>query len=337
MKKAIAVLLSAMMLAAVLCCAGCTDEKDKVFEPSSDLRKEAEQVLASLGQDRRIDEYLKIRPSLEIYSRSTRRQAIQKELEELKKLYSGIDSELSFDQGAKIVNDQLFDYLVEGTYYYKAEFGEPLMKDTPELTKAITAGGYKLVYEFHNNGGHVGTKYYYGNGDVHDDLNYYSISELSTGEIEYISLPVFYEPLIEQFVESYAAKSAEERAVVFEDSVKYFVRKADVRNNAVLQLIYSEQELEALQSFLESLDIEFLDEHNLSAEEEPYSNRQIAVELGSTRFILRITLYGMYMDVIQNKDYYHGSFYKGLETLRRAYVGSEPSDPNDDIYIVIPV
>ena len=186
-----------------------------------------------------------------------------------------------------------------------------------------------------NTGSQIGTKYYYGNKNVHDDLNYYSVNTLADGSVEYMSLPVFYEPLTEQFVESYAAKSEAERAEVFESSVRYFAEKANVAEHPVLKLLYSESELAALQSFIDGLDLAFLNENNLAAEDEPYSNRQIAAELGNTRFILRITIYGVYMDVIQNKDYYKGSFNKDLDTLRMAYLGSEAMDPHDEMYVLI--
>lgn len=336
MKRLVALIAALLMLAMLFSFSACAGtDKDDVFEPDEELNYAAKDVLASLGKDRRIDEYLKIRPSLVRYKNSTRRNAIEGELDALKSTYTGIGSDLSFESGAKYVNERLFDYLVEGTYYSKAQFDEALLGPTPGLTDSIVSLGYKLVYEFKNNGGHVATKYYYGNHDVHDDLNYYSISMTESGSVEYLSVPVYYEPLTEQFVSSYAEKSAEERAAVFDESVRFFAEKADVCSNPVLKYIYNDQELTALQNFLNSLNVGYLDEHNVSIEEEPYSNRQIPVELGSTRFILRITIYGMFMDVIQNKDYYHGSFFTGLDTLRRAYIGSEPTSINDDIYIVI--
>lgn len=335
MKKLIAALLAAITLSAILFAAGCADSKNKVFIPDDKLRASAEEVLASLGRDGRIDEYLKIRPSIEKYQHSTRKSYIESELDELKKAYSGIDIDLSFANGAKQVNDQLFNYLIEGAYYDKAELVEILPVKEPSLKETVVSLGYKLIYVFQNNGYRIGTKYYFGNGNVHDDLNYYSICALENGDVEYVSLPVYYEPLTEQFVESYSSKNAEERAVVFDESVKYFAENANVCENAVLNLIYSEDELNSLQAFFNGLDVKYLDANNLVKEEEPYSNRQIAVELGDTRFILRITIYGMFMDVIQNKDYYHGSFYAGLETLRRAYLGSEATNVNDEKYIVI--
>lgn len=335
MKKTLSILLAVLCLASALAFSGCGKKNNSVFIPDDGLRAEAEAVIDSLGYDRRTEEYLKIRPSIEKFDITSKKSDIESQLEKIKKVYSGIDSSLSFKSGANVVNEQLFEYLVVGTYYYKAEFNEYLLEDSSTLKDIIVDSGYKLIFEFLNNGGRTGNKYYYGNGNVHDEYNYYSVCTLFSGKVEYVSLPVFYEPITEQFIESYAAKSADERAVVFDESVKYFAQNADVANDPVLKLIYSEDELAVLQSYLDSLDVEYLDKHNIASEQEPYSNRQIPVQLGNTRFILRVTIYGVYMDVIQNKDYYNGSFFKGLDTLRRAYLGTEPTVVDDDMYIVI--
>ena len=64
MKRFISIAILLIMLFTLAFCSGCGDPKDDVFIPNADLRKSAEDILASLGSDRRITEYLKLRPSL---------------------------------------------------------------------------------------------------------------------------------------------------------------------------------------------------------------------------------------------------------------------------------
>lgn len=334
MKKYFALLLALLTALSSVLFAGCSS-KDNIYKADAELQAKADEVVVSIGADARMNDYLNMREELMRYKNSTRRSEIKDKLTDLKKKYAGLDPALSLDSGASYVNEQLFEYLVVRAFYSKRTLDETLLDSSEGVVDIITDSGYNLAYEWMNAVSRIGTKYYFGNKTVHDDLNYYSLCTLSDGSIEYMSLPLFYEPLTEQFVESYAARSASERATVFEDSVKYFTEKADVRNNAVLKLIYTDDELGDLQAFLDGLDLSYIDENNIATEEEAYSNRQLAIELGDTRFILRITIYGMFMDVVQNKDYYKGSFSTDLDILRQAYLGTEPVDPKDDMYIVI--
>lgn len=334
-KRASAAALALILLAG--CLTGCGVKDNKLFVADAALQTKADEVLANIDvvKDQRIADYLSMRDALLRYNTTTRPKDVKDQLESLKTKYSGLDKDLSLNDGLVNVNEQLFEYLVVRCYYNKQTLNEVLLDSSDGLKQLVLDKGYKYAYEWRNTDEQISTKYCYGTAEVYDERNCYSINTLSDGSVEYMSIPLFYEPLTQQYVERYSSLSVDERAAEFDKSVKYFVEKANIASDEVLALLYSEQQLDALSRFLDGLDIEYLDKNNIAKEDEPYANRQIAVQLGDTRFILRFTLYGMFMDVIQNKDYYKGSFYTGLDILRQAYLGTQPAETDDSIYIVI--
>ena len=335
MKSLKAILSAALALACMLTLYGCRNADNSIFVADKELQAQADAVAETLGPDRRFSDYLSLREGLLKYNTTTRPGDVKKLLETAKKRYSFIDSGLSLDMGVGCVNEQLFNALVMRSFYDKRTLDEVLLASSDRAVSLIKELGYKLSHESYNDSERITTEYYFVNDTVYDELNYCTVNTLKNGAVVYMSVPVSYEQPTEEFMESYSAMSADERKTVFSTNLERFANSANVEENPVMQLLYSEEELNVLGDFLQGLDIGFLDQKNIAKEEEAYSNRQIPVELGNTRFILRVTFYGIFMDVIQNKDYYNGSFYKDLSILRRAYLGEQDSGDQDGYYYVI--
>lgn len=312
-----------------------------MFVADAELQSQADAILESVAaSDSRIGNYLDMHNRLLEYNdaSASTRNSIQRHLDDMLEKYANLDQDMSIaDMGVVAVNRTLFDYLVVRAYYAQNELEETLLDESASLHGHILSMGFKNVYQLANTNTHehVTTRYYYSteNGYVQDF--YYSITTLENGEVEYMSVPLAFRYPGEDELESYASMGEEERAKAFMGYVKLFVERTNLFENPVLNSVYTEEELAAFHSFLDGLTVEYINECNITVEEEPYSNKQLLVELGDTRFVLRITVYGLFMDVIQHKDYYDGRFMRDLAVLRQAYLGEAPVLADDSAYIVI--
>lgn len=333
MKRVIALAIAVVFVIGLVACA-----KEDIFVADDELMTQAESIISEIEDDYRVKTYLLMRDRLMTYNSLSAhgRKEIQSQLDLLKDRYSGLIASLEIEKvGLSAVNETLFDYLVVRAFYSQNKLDEVVLSNSDSLKGLILENGYTYAHEWKNTTVQIGTMYFYLTETGHDPYNYYSVNTLEGGEVEHMSIPLAYELRDESYMNAYAEMNEDERKVAFESNLHTFIEDANIVDNEVLDLMYSDDELAAFNSFLTGLTAEYIDDNSISKEETPYSNKQLLVELGDTRFILRMTIYGLFMDAIHDKDYYSCDFSKELDILRRAYIGTEELIDDASHHIVI--
>lgn len=333
MKRIIAFVIAAVF---VIGLTACTNEN--LFVADDDLMAQVKPIMDELGDDYRVKTYLLMHDRLLTYNSLSAhgRKEIQSQLDLLKERYMGLTASLKIDEvGLTAVNEALFDYLVVSAFYSQNELDEVVLSESESIKDNILRKGYTYANEWKNTTSQIGTMYFYLTETGHDPYNYFSVNTLEGGEVEHMSMPLAYELRDESYMNAYVEMTEDQRKAEFESNLQAFVESADIVNNDILALIYSAEELVALDSFLTGLTADYINENSIVSEETPYSNKQLLVELGDTRYILRITVYGLFMDAIHDKDYYDCDFSKSMDILRRAYIGTEEMSDDDSRYIII--
>lgn len=329
-----------LVLAAAFALSMCSCSAQKLFVADDSAIKEADAIIDGFSDRVAADSYIKLRQLLSEYpaASSSRRAAINDAIASASEIYGF--GELNMNDDVNTNNRIIFNAMMARAFYENRRLDETLMDDSSELLKAILSEGYTHAEQTESRGYQSSMKYYYASDEGYDIYNYYSLTSLKDGRLMYISLPVVYDgDLEEAYFASFSAMSEEERLAEFDSRLAAMLSSAGVMDNDALGIIYSREELESLEAFLKSLSSDFLRANSYFAvddETSAYSSAQLLAELGNTRFVLRVTLYGIFMDVIQNKDYYTGAFMTDLCKLERAYVDPDASYAvNQDDYVMI--
>lgn len=335
MKKIIIIVLVAAFTLSL-----CSCSVQELFTPDESAVKEAQSVIDGFSERVAADSYIKIRQLLSEYptASSSRRAAIKRALASSGKLYGFGELDMNGD-----INDNnriIFNAMMTKAFYENRTLEETLVDDSSDILKAVITNGYTHAEQVVNNGYQNSIKYHYANDEGYDIYNYYSLTSLADERLVYISMPIIYDNSLEEsYFDSFSAMSEAEKIAEFNSRLIEMVSSTDIKDNEILNILYSEDELESFDEFLRTVSSDYLRQNSYFAvadEASAYSSAQMLAELGDTRFVLRITLYGVFMDVIQNKEYYTGEFMTDLCKLERAYVDPDASyavDPDDYVLI----
>lgn len=329
-----------LVLAAAFALSMCACSEQKLFVADDSAIKEAEVIIDGFSDRVAADSYIMLRQLLLEYSTasSSRRAAINDAIASARKIYGF--GELNMNDDINKNNRILFNAMMAKAFYENRELDETLLDDSSDLMKAILAEGYTHAEQVESRGYQNSMKYYYTSDEGYDIYNYYSLTSLKDNRLMYLSMPLVYDgDLEETYFTSFSAMSEEARLREFDSRLNLMLSSTSVVDNDALGVLYSGEELESLDRFLKSLSSDYLNENScfsVDDEASAYSSAQLLAELGDTRFVLRVTLYGVFMDVIQNKDYYTGAFMTDLCKLESAYVDPDASYAVDsDDYVVI--
>ncbi len=335
MKRLVAVALALLSLVVI---AGCRNNSDDIFVADAELQQRANEILDGISADKRVESYLTLREKLLTYKGSTgyNKNQVQLALDAAMEKYAGLDQTLNVStDGAAAINETLFEYLVVRAYYAQTELTDVVLDESDALLSIILSQGFTVAMEYSNTTYQICTRYFYQTEDAYYQSDYYSVNTLESGAVEYLSIPLAYRLYSSEELEAYTALGESARAAEFAANLTQYVEQADIVNNEALKLIYSDEELSAFNTFLQGLTIDYINANNITNETEAYSNKQLLIELGDTRFVLRMNIYGLYMDVIQNKYYYTNSFAQNLNVLRQTYLGAQPINENPSKYIIV--
>lgn len=327
-------LLLIMILAMIF--TGCDEASNKT---EVKLSAETKKILNEIGPDDRVDDFLKVHQILGDFDSDTY-EVSDAEIELLNEIASKWDLEEYTKHINKSMNIMVyFNGLILPAYYENANYQKNILEvNKKELEDTIINSGF----QYNNNiidsdSEYINKMQYFKNGALKGPF-----CQMNTlrkdNSVEYVNIElVDTRANFESDYENHIKLDKEQQRKSLSKSFVIALKNSNIKNNSMLNILFSSEDLNKLDIFIRNLDEQKINENDIFniLENDSILAMMISANLGNKNIGLSYSLGDSLNIIIKHKDSNTSEFETNLNILRKELMDIEfPISDNSEVLII---